>query len=293
MMELKQAISDFLLEQQFRGNTEKTVSYYDNCLNQFARFASWEIDLDDLTIPLLRNYHAGMVERKLSSNSIQSYIRALRSFLTWCFDQEYMAVNLPERFKLPKAKRMTIDILTDTEIRRLFSCFNLKRLLQLRDYCICSLMLDSGLRMNEVVTLRVPMLKLSEGYAIVDGKGNKQRIVPLGIGTRRVLSRYLSRRPPIAETDYLFLMSDLRPISVNTVKQLFRKLKKRANIPRLRSHLLRHTFATLYLENGGDIYALQQILGHTSLEMVKRYVHTTRRKLIPKFSEYSPMDNLF
>ena len=73
---------------------------------------------------------------------------------------------------------------------------------------------------------------------------------------------------------------------------MFRKLKGRSGIPRLHAHLLRHTFATRYLENGGDVYALQQILGHTSLEMVKKYIHTIPGKKVSCFTAYSPLDNL-
>ncbi len=91
----------------------------------------------------------------------------------------------------------------------------------------------------------------------------------------------------------LFTIKDtLCPLEITTVKQLFRKLKKCADIPRLRPHLLRHTFAARYLENGGDIYSLQHILGHTSLEMVKKYVHLTDRKMAVYFPQYSPLDNL-
>ena len=153
-------------------------------------------------------------------------------------------------------------------------------------------MLDSGLRLHEVVTLTIDHLHLPEGYLIVDGKGNKQRLVPIGLHTRKVLFRYLSRRPGCAPADRVFLMSSLEPITDNTLRQMFRKLKKRADIPRLRAHLLRHTFATRYLENGGDMYDLQQILGHTSLEMVKKYVHSTTRKIVPSFPRFSPLDNL-
>jgi len=153
-------------------------------------------------------------------------------------------------------------------------------------------MLDSGLRMNEVTTLTVDHLHIAEGYAIIDGKGNKQRVVPLGLHVRRMLLRYLSRRLASAATNRVFLMSDNRPITDNTIHLMFQRLKKRANISRIRAHLLRHTFATRYLENGGDIYALQQILGHTTLEMVRRYVQFTPWKTVPTHSLFSPMDRL-
>lgn len=291
-MLLNKALEDFCYEQHFRGNSYKTQLYYSGSIGIFVRYMGEEIDLENIDLQTLRKYYSELVNRGLSSNTIQTYIRALRTFLTWCYQQEYMSINLPEKFKLPKAKRKEIDVLTDAEIKRLLSVFNTKYLIHLRNYCMCALMIDSGLRMNEVVTLRCDMLKLTEGYCIVDGKGNKQRVVPLGINTRRMLMRYMARRPAIAETEYVFIMSDLNPITISTVKQLFRKLKKKSGIERIRAHLLRHTFATRYLENGGDMYALQQILGHTSLEMVKRYVHTTHKKIVPRFPEYSPLDNL-
>lgn len=85
---------------------------------------------------------------------------------------------------------------------------------------------------------------------------------------------------------------DLTPITDNTLRLMFRRLKTQANIPRIRAHLLRHTFATNFLQNGGDIYTLQQILGHTSLEMVKRYVHFTPVKVQSTHAKYSPLDKV-
>lgn len=291
-MTIQAALDEFLVEQQIRGNTPKTVQYYSLSVGFYVRFVGQVTPVQEITLESLRAYYMHLVGRNITSTTIQTYIRALRSFLTWCFEQEYILVNLSEKFRLPKAQRKAIDVLTDSEVRRLLSSFNLRYLTQLRNYCMCSLMLDSGLRLHEVVTLTIEHLHLPEGYIIVDGKGNKQRLVPIGLGTRKVLFRYLSRRPGCAHTDRLFLMSNLSPVTDATLRQMFRKLKKRAGIPRLRAHLLRHTFATRYLENGGDMYALQQILGHTSLEMVKKYVHSTTRKIVPKFPEYSPLDNL-
>ena len=291
-MTLQDAISGFLVEQQIQGNSERTVVFYRSCLSKAALFLGSDSSLADLSLPQLREYYLSLRQRGLSSVTLQSYIRALRAFLSWCYQEDYLPVNLSDKFRLPKAKRKEIDTLTDSEVRALLSCFNPRSLLQLRNLCICSLMLDSGLRRDEVVTLSLPLLHVREGYAIVNGKGNKQRTVPLGLHTRKLLLRYLSRRPGCAATDRVFLKADLLPVSGNTVRQMFDRLKVRAEIPRLKAHLLRHTFATRYLENGGDIYSLQQILGHTSLEMVKRYVHTTHRKTVSKFPDYSPLDNL-
>lgn len=203
-----------------------------------------------------------------------------------------ISVNIPERFRLPKAQRKKIDVLTDSEIERLFSCLKGRDFHSVRNYCIVALMLDSGLRLNEVVTLRRDKIHIAEGYAIVNGKGNKERFVPLGLNSKKALFRYCSIFPNGNIETPLFVKDTLIPISQSTVKQLFRRLKVQADIPRLHPHLLRHSFATRYLENGGDIYSLQLILGHTSLEMVKKYVHLIPSKTVVNFSHLSPLDNV-
>jgi integrase/recombinase XerC/integrase/recombinase XerD len=203
-----------------------------------------------------------------------------------------MTEHIPARFKLPKAQKKAIDVLTDDEIGRLFACFDTRATIGARNYAICALMLDSGLRLNEVVTLARDGLHIAEGYCIVNGKGNKQRVAPFGLQSKRALIRYMGRVPPCSMGTPLFVKDTLIPLQQSTIKQLFRKLKTRANIPRLHPHLLRHTFATRYLQAGGDIYSLQQILGNTSLEMVKRYVHLIPQKVIVCHTQFSPLDNL-
>ena len=268
------------------------MQYYGLSLGLYARFAGVDTPLREISLNGLRAYYMHLSSRDITSTTIQTYIRALRAFLRWCYAEDYIPVDLSEKFRLPKAQRKAIDVLTDSEVFALLSCFNLRYLVQLRNYCMCALMLDSGLRLHEVVTLTLEHAHIPEGYLIVDGKGNKQRVVPLGLSVRKALLRYLNRRPSCSASDRLFLMADLRPITDSTIRQVFRRLKVRTGIQRLRPHLLRHTFATRYLENGGDMYALQQILGHTSLEMVKKYVHFTTGKTVPNFPNFSPLDNL-
>jgi len=111
------------------------------------------------------------------------------------------------------------------------------------------------------------------------------------LNSKRALLRYCSIVPATNIETPLFVKDTLIPINQSTVKQLFRRLKVQADISRLHPHLLRHSFATRYLENGGDIYSLQLILGHTSLEMVKKYVHLIPSKTVVNFAFLSPLDN--
>ena len=293
-MTVQNCINDFLITQQIRGNSDKTVLFYSRCLGFFAKFNDYgSKEISRISVSDCQQYYLYQSKRNISSVTLQSYIRALRAFLNWCFSEEYTSINISEKFRLPKAKRNSIDVLTDTEIKRLLNCFDKKSFYGVRNNCIISLMLDSGLRLNEVVTLKCCNIHIAEGYIIVDGKGNKQRFVPLGLNSKKSLMKYSAFIPFALNQTHLFVKDDLTtPITSYTVNQLFRRLKKRSNIPRLHPHLLRHTFATRFLLNGGDIYSLQMILGHSSLEMVKKYVHLTGTVFTVNFSAFSPIDNL-
>lgn len=292
-MTLQNAIDEFLIEQQIRGNSEKTVLYYSRCLGFFANYNGFSArSVGSISLLDCKSYLLYLKTKNITTTTIQTYIRALRAFLSWCYAEGYIDTNIPEHFKLPKAKRKTIDVLTDEEIQRLFACLNGRDFYSIRNYCIVALMLDSGLRLNEVVTLERGKIHIVEGYIIVNGKGNKERIVPLGLNSKKALLRYVSIVPNSDIKTPLFVKDTLTPLKQSTIKQLFRRLKVSACIPRLRPHLLRHSFATRYLENGGDIYSLQLILGHTSLEMVKKYIHLTNSKTAINFSNYSPLDKV-
>lgn len=291
-MTIRECIDDFLIEQQVRGNSPKTQKHYFQCLGLFERFQSPKNpDISAVSVSDCKAYYIHLSNRNVSSVTVQTYIRALRAFLSWCYLEGYISENIPKKFRLPKAQKKKIDILTDSEVEQLFRCLSGRDFISVRNYCIVALMIDSGLRLNEVVTIRRDKIHIAEGYAIVNGKGNKERFVPLGLNSKRALLRYCAIVPNKEKETPLFVKDTLIPIKESTVKQLFRKLKSRSGIPRLYPHLLRHTFATRYIERGGDIYSLQSILGHTSLEMVKKYVHLIPSKTVVNFAVLSPLDN--
>lgn len=290
-------IKDFILDQQARGNSPETIKYYNSCLDRFYRFCGDDFDIKNLTPRFLKQYVVHLSSSELSSVSVQSYCRGLRSFLSWLYDQEYITVDLCDKFTLPKASRKVIDVLNDDEIDRILFSLSGSEWLNIRNTLIVSLMLDSGLRLNEVVTLRRDQVNLKDRYLIVTGKGNKQRIVPFGSFTHTTLSNYLAAIASAGYQEFLLIkVSDtlcgFEPITQATIKNMFRRLRVRSNVPRLYPHLLRHTFATRYLENGGNIYSLQAILGHSSLEMVKKYLHLATTRIRADFPRFSPLDNI-
>ena len=287
-MTYTEALEEFLLDGKLKGNSKHTYIYYQRVLGYFQKDMDIE-RVEQITLSVCKQWLLSLMERELTSASVQSYVRGLRAFLHWLYNNDYLPIDISERFRLPKAQRKVIDILTPNEVRQLIDCFDVSNYHELRNLCICLLMVDSGLRLNEAVTLQTSRFHLSDRYCIVDGKCNKQRYVPIGELTAQYFTQYMMVRP---NSRMLLCQIDGTPITITTMKDLFRKLKVKSGISRIHPHLLRHTFATRYLENGGNIYNLQIIMGHSTLDMVKKYLHLSNFGMCRTFGQYSPVDNL-
>jgi len=284
-------IDEYLLEHQIQGHSQATIRYYRQNLGWFCEYLK-NPEISSVTLSQAREYVLKLRERNITSVSLQTYTRAIRGFLAWCYAEEYITEDIPKKLKLPKATRKAVDVLTDEEMTRLLNCIDTKRFIGLRDMVVVLLMLDSGMRLSEVVRLEYGKIHLEEGYLIALGKGNKERYIPLGLNTRKYLIKYISALPPMTAGSVLVVNEQLIQANTSTIRNLFDRLKKRSEIPRLHPHLLRHSFATRYLEHGGDVYSLQAILGHTTLEMTKRYTQLIPSKIAVSFSRHSPVDNL-
>jgi site-specific recombinase XerD len=167
--------------------------------------------------------------------------------------------------------------------------------IDVRNQVIFMLLLDTGLRIGELVSLKKENLHIKEGYAKVIGKGMKERIIPIGNSAQKALQRFLymyRTQPAITGTDNVFLSKNGSILTANSMKLMFASLAQKSGIKRLHAHLCRHTFATRYLTNGGDIFSLRGILGHTTFEMVNNYLHLTTAQITEQHHKYSPMDRL-
>lgn len=307
-IDLRTAIEQFLIDQELKGNSEKTIKYYRQNLNVFASFIGEEKHVIDIKLTDLKQYlyyiknkepYVGhpfkpKVVKPLSTVTIQTYARAIRCFAKWLYKEEYIAKDISLHFSLPKAQKTVVDILEDEEIKIIFKCFRTNTEIGLRNACLFSLMLDCGLRRTEAIRVKISNVNIAGGYIKVLGKGNKERIVPIGLSVKKLLLKYMygHRSIGMVDNEYLFIDTEFKPMSESALKQIFNRLRKRTKIKRLHAHLLRHTFATKYLINGGDLFSLQIILGHTSLEMVRKYAHLASAYLIKSHKNFSPLDNI-
>jgi site-specific recombinase XerD len=254
--------------------------------------------------PVLANFNLENVRdfivhehnRKLSPFTVQAMVRALKAFSSWLFNEQYTEENILANLKMPKAPVRMVEPLTPDEISTLITAQNSLTAIGSRNVAILITLLGTGIRESEFSNLQFEDAHIEQGYLKVMGKGSKERVVPIGGLGQKVLWRYVFhfRPEPINEANnYLFLTLDGKKLKPNAIKLLLKRWGKKAGVPRLHAHLCRHTYATDFLiYNCGDVFRLQQILGHTTLEMVRKYVHYASAHTLIQGNITSPIDRM-
>jgi site-specific recombinase XerD len=233
---------------------------------------------------------------KLTIYYIHGLGRALRSFSTWAHEEGYLEENIMRKLKLPKLPTTNPEPLSQDEIERILAVSLDDSSECLRNFSILMMFLDTGIRLDELTGLRISKINFTIGEMTVFGKGSKERKVPIGLQAKKSLIEYIAKERPEPrnpqDDDMVYLNVDGYPITHGAVEKIFQRIKKKANVPKLHPHRCRHTFSVRYLANGGDAFSLQKILGHTSLEMTRKYVNLASDDIKEKHRRFSPMDNL-
>ncbi len=298
-LDLKNLINHFGQSNKAEGKSPKTISWYGEMLHDYIRYlekTTGKKVLANLNVASVREFVVHEQERGLSPYSVQGKVRALKAFSSWLFSEGYTSENILLTLKLPKVPVNLVEPLTSQEIDKLMSCQNPLAATGSRNMSILVILLDSGLRVGELCGLKYEDAHIEEGYLKVFGKGSKERVVPIGSLAQKMLWRYVFHfrpEPLTPSCDYLFLTLDGNPLVVNAVKLILSRWGKKAGVPRLHAHLCRHTYATNFLcHNCGDVFRLQQILGHTTLEMVRKYVHYASTQELMNGRIASPVDKM-
>ena len=289
-----------------RGQAEHTQRTYAALLNKFVAWAGkqglsdWKaVELRHLMSFLQHERERALANqpkdspRRLSSESVYLEIAALRAFYRFAEDEKLLPANIAEHLSLPRRWKRLPKALTSQEIESLLAPETPETPQSLCDQAVLELAYASGLRLSELRTVRLEQLHLEAGFINVVGKGNKERVVPVGRKAVAALERYLDVGRPRLVTPRspaaVFLTRRGTPFAPVTLWLRIKQRVRRAGIARnVTPHMLRHSFATHLLEHGADLRVIQELLGHASISTTEVYTHVTGHRLRDVHRKYHP-----
>ncbi|HEY0455716.1 MAG TPA: tyrosine recombinase [Verrucomicrobiae bacterium] len=300
-------VEDFLqYTRNERGQSENTQRTYAALLGRFVRWARGEgiadwksVQLSHLT-SFLKHERQRKLEnadakpnKQLSSESLYLEIAALRAFYKFAEAEKLLPLNLAENLSLPRRWKRLPKALTAHEIEKLLRPIIPEAPASLCDQALLELAYASGLRLSELRNIRLEQLQLEAGFINVIGKGNKERVVPLGRQAIEAMERYLnSGRPKLVNPKSpanVFLTQRGTPFSGVT---LWLRIKNRARLSgisrNVTPHSLRHSFATHLLEHGADLRVIQEMLGHANISTTEVYTHVASSRLRDVHEKFHP-----
>ena len=225
----------------------------------------------------ISSYLGEVTARGLSKRSSARLLSSLRNFFDWCVQEGEISENPCDRVDAPKLGKYLPSVLTVEEVSAIMESVDLRGPFGKRDRAILEVLYGCGLRVSEAAGLRISHVHLNEGFVDVIGKGDKQRLVPLGDMAADAIRAYLPDRPLPAERsfeDILFLNKFGKPLSRVSIFKLVKAQAMAAGIDKeISPHTFRHSFATHLIENGADLRVVQEMLGHESILTTEIYTH--------------------
>ena len=289
-----------------RGQSDNTAKTYAALLGRFTAWAETQ-GLTDWTQVELRHL-TGFIQyertrpqevepaapaKKLSGESVYLEIAALRAFYKFAENENLLPANLAENLSLPRRWQRLPKALSGPEIDRLLKPAPVETPENLCDQAILELAYASGLRLSELRNVRLEQLHLDAGFINVIGKGNKERVVPVGKSAVAALNRYLAAGRPRLVTPKspanVFLTQRGTPFAAVTLWLHIKNRVQHAGVERnITPHMLRHSFATHLLEHGADLRVIQELLGHTNISTTEIYTHVTGHRLKEVHRRFHP-----
>lgn len=295
-MKLQDAVKGYLLSRKMNCS-EKTIEWYRQKLSHFCFVLEEEyevIDLEQVTVTHLRLFVDRMIQTKTGENhpykplqedtpirdvTVKGYVQVIRGFFNWCVKEDLIAKSPALRLENLKVGKYVIKTFSKEQIELMLKACNTHTMVGFRDYTIILLLLDTGIRVSELCGLTLDHVYLSvinEAFIKVLGKGRKEREVGIGPDVAQYLWKYINlhRHPRSSNDQTLFINIFGDRLTLYGVEQMLEEVEKRAGISgvRVSPHTFRHTFARMFLENGGEVYKLSLLLGHSSVLVTENYL---------------------
>ncbi len=282
------------LEKSLSDDSVKAYLHDVNLLTQYFIQTELEITPPQTELKNLQNFIQYIAEMGLAGTSQARIISGLKAFFKYCLLEQIISQNPAELLEAPKTKRHLPEVLSFTEIEQMIAQIDLSKPDGQRNKAIIETMYSCGLRVSELINLKLSNLFLEAGFLRVTGKGNKERLVPIGNSATKYINIYRATiRNQIAikkgEDDIVFLSKHGSRISRIMIFYIVKELAKKAGIIKnISPHTFRHSFATHLVEGGADLRAVQEMLGHESITTTEIYTHLDREYLRETMQNFHP-----
>jgi len=241
----------------------------------------------------LREYVSGLKENH-SAGGVNHHIKVLKILFKFMIEEAVITENPSKKITMIKTDQVVIATFSNNQVTAMLEITKHQMDFPgIRNYALITLLYDTGCRISELLNLKINDIQLEEKILTVRGKGGKRRVVPFEDRSLISLVKYLNKRNKLfGREGVLFLTKFGDPLTLRMTDKIIERIGNKAKVEnvRLSAHTFRHTFAKNWLMNGGDIFSLQKILGHKTLDMVKNYVNITFRDIQSQHSKFSPGD---
>lgn len=274
--------SFFLKEKRLlEGASPATIRIYSKS------WLAFKVHKAELSESGLKNFLISMIERGLKPDSANCYARSINSFLTWLFDNGYIETHLKVPFQ--KTEKKVLKTYSSEEVTKMIS-YKPKSKTERRMMTILFLLVDTGCRIEEALTLTRKNIEFDNLLVTLKGKGGKERRVPISLECRKILFRWIQTH----ENDLVFCSSSGGKLRYDNIRRDFLKLLQSAGVEKNEGsfHAFRRYFGKQYTRNGGNLLYLQKTFGHSSLEMTRRYVDADEEDLQLAHKSLSPLERL-
>lgn len=278
-----------------KGLAAKTIASYARDIQRFLVFMDQHhiSRPDQIDRSIILQHLIALRQAGLSARSRARHLVSLRGFFKFLVNEKHLKHNPAQLVDLPKSGLKLPDVLSETEVSALISAPDAQKPSGRRDTAMLELLYAAGLRVSELINLKLQNVNLEAGFVRVLGKGGKERVVPIGSAARTSVAGYVAdARPQLLKqhtSPYLFVARAGKPMSRQGFWKLIKRYGQRAGIAKkITPHMLRHSFASHLLEGGADLRAVQVMLGHVDIATTQIYTHVAQKHLKYLHKKYHP-----